>query len=174
MGKTNLDTLELSEGLEVNATEVLDSTGLMPVSQVKVVSSSGTITSPVFQAFVTGSVVKPLLDGNTNTVWTAPANTIVINVAILNFSGAGSAGTVDLGIDDTWDTGSADQDGWIAAADINTFASTVMSLKDEANQTALSAGMSTTTGGPVTITASTDLSASDWNGAVAITYFRTA
>jgi len=121
-----------------------------------------------------GEDIKTLLDGSTNDLWEVPANTFVSDVFIVTITAAGGAGTVDIGIDDQWDDMTTDTDGFVAAHDLNTGGPTRMSLKDEGNQTALATGMSTQSGqtGSVTITSSGDLTSSNWEGVLSITYYK--
>ena len=130
----------------------------------------------VFVKEFEGENILPLLDGNTNDLWEVPANTSVVDVLIVTENAAGGAGTVNIGVDDQWDNSSTDVDGFIAAHDLNAPGPTRMSLKDEANQTALAAGMSTQEGqtGSLTITASGDLSGSTWEGFIAVIYYKIA
>lgn len=162
----------------VSGDATLSNTGVLTIADEAVTPAKqgvGTLStatvSSVNVAIIPSATIKALLDTNTNDLWEAPANTFISDVTIRNFDAAGSAGTIDIGVDASWLNGGAVVDAFIDGHDANSGgASTRMILLDTASQAALASGIGTTTGGSVTIDSSADLSASSWTGQIEITY----
>ncbi len=167
----SIGTSEIEDG-GVSGTDIADAT----IDPAHTTPDGDEGVSFMFVKEIDGSDVLPLLDGSTNDLWEVPANTFVTNVRIYTETAAGSAGTVNIGMDDQWDAAATDADAFVAGHDLNAQGATVMTLNDAASQTAFAMGASTQSGqtGSVTITSSGDLSASSWEGLIAIEYYSIA
>lgn len=136
------------------------------VKSVSTPTNNGSInivTEYIFDSFG-GSDIKTLMDGNANNLLTLAAGDTVLDCRAYTSVAAGSAGTFDVGNDANWSLGT-DGNSLIAALDMNTGGSQRTIIDGNAAQR----GITVTTGtGNVTVQSSSDLSASSWQGGVAV------
>lgn len=127
--------------------------------------ASGVTRGVVMTRVIDGDTVKALMDTTTNNLTTFDANVTIHDVTFISSNSAGTAGTVDIGTDANYLIG-ADQDCFVAAVDANI----PQTQRGSIASNACSAGMFSSAGGDLTITSSTNLTASSWAGMVVIEY----
>ena len=184
MGTTNLDSLTLGGDLTVSGTitgDIAATAGSIgtteladaSVTPAKLASSTaaGITTGALHYAYIAGSAIKNKLNGSPQNLISFPAGTVIVDVVFVTSTAAGSAATVNIGTDAAWSVAS-DADAFITAVDANAQGGERMALVDAASQAAGALGTAATgpADGNVTITASTDISGSSWNGSATIVY----
>ena len=113
--------------------------------------------------------LKALLDGNSNNLFTVKSGDRVLGVEFLVKTAAGAACVVDVGFDAAADGSVADADGWIVGADADS-AGFYGSSDDGYDGIYVLGGKAAAAAGNVTVTSSSDQSASGFEGQIVIWY----
>ncbi|MCH9021627.1 MAG: hypothetical protein IID32_02560 [Planctomycetes bacterium] len=132
--------------------------------------SGGITTGAICSKRIGSAELKALLDGTTNNLFSVKAGDLVLKVVFHTETASGGVCTIDIGLDAAADGSGADPDGFEEAADANAVG--VYSSEDNSYDGVYvrQGGKAAASDGNVTITSSSDQSASSFTGGAYIIY----
>ena len=139
-------------------------------SMLGLVTTSGITTGAVACKRIATAELEALLDGSTNNLFAVKAGDLILKIVFCTQTAAGGTCTVDIGFDANADGAGADTDGWLIDADANSAGQ--YSTEDASYDGAYvnEGGRLVDSDGNVTITSSTDQSASSFVGGAFMIY----